>query len=145
MDLFEMLRADHTEVKNLLEKLKDTSQRADKSRRNGLEKLHQLLIPHMKSEEEIYYPELIDVGESDVAYEAVEEHRTAKMVLQDLEEMESDDVRWKPYLKVLSELILHHVEEEESELFDATRQHFDQEQLDQLAERVQQRKREAMH
>ena len=118
MDLFEMLKTDHDEVEKILEKMKETTTRAAKSRQSGLEKLHHLLIPHMEAEEEIFYPQLINAGETDVAYEALEEHKTARLVLQDLENMAADDVRWKPYMKVLAELVLHHVEEEESEVFE---------------------------
>ncbi len=145
MNLFQLLKKDHDEVEKLLERLKDSSERAAKSRKSGLEKLHQLLIPHMEAEEEVYYQALVDVGEKDVAFEGMEEHRAARAVLSDLEAIDVTDERWKSRVKVLGELILHHVEEEESEMFDKTREQFDDQQIDQLGDRVQQRKRKSMH
>jgi hypothetical protein len=69
----------------------------------------------MYAEEQYFYQILLDeTSEQEDLYSALEEHRAAKMVLSDLTEAAEDDPRWMARLKVLKEMIEHHVEEEES-------------------------------
>jgi len=76
-------------------------------------------------------------------YSALEEHRAAKMVLSDLTDAATDDPRWMARLKVLKELIEHHVEEEESRIFDIARRVIDDERSDEVARRFKEMKKEA--
>ena len=76
---------------------------------------------HGEIEEKIFYP-AVYVGElKEKLQEAVEEHLAAKRIVADLLEMEPTDEQFDPKMKVLRELIEHHVEEEEGELFPLVR------------------------
>ncbi|MGE5293849.1 MAG: hemerythrin domain-containing protein, partial [Solirubrobacterales bacterium] len=79
----------------------------------------------------------------EIAFEAIEEHRAAKMVLSDLHEAAVDDPRWAARCKVLKELVEHHIEEEESDVFEAARQVFDEERASMAAKRFKELKKES--
>ena len=49
--------------------------------------------------------------------EAIEEHHVVKMVLKELSSFDGSEENVKAKVKVLSEMVQHHVEEEESEMF----------------------------
>ncbi len=144
MDIFDILTADHEKVKKTLEHMEQTSTRAAKRREALLEHLNENLLPHMYAEEQFFYQILLDESsDKEVAYQALEEHRAAKAVLTDLEEAPSDDPRWLARLKVLKELVEHHIEEEESTVFDAARSILDDERAAEVAKRFKEIKKEA--
>lgn len=76
---------------------------------------------HTKLEEEILYPAFRKAGgkEQDIMYhEAKEEHRTVdSLVLPDLKQTEPSSTEFSGRVKVVKELLEHHIEEEESEMF----------------------------
>ena len=75
-------------------------------------------------EEEIYYPAIRGKVEEDELDEAYVEHDSAKLLINELEAAEPDESFYDAKVKVLSELIEHHVKEEEKQrdnLFQQTR------------------------
>ena len=144
MDIFELLTTDHDKVKKILEQLQGTSIRATSRREKLLQSLSSALLPHMYAEEQYFYQILLDeTSEQELAYEAIEEHRAAKTVLSDLQDAAPDDPRWLARLKVLKELVEHHVEEEESDIFEVARKIIDEERSDSVARRFKEMKKEA--
>lgn len=76
------------------------------------------LTIHTHIEEEIFYPAVRDaLDEEDLVDEAIVEHASAKDLIAQLSDMSPDDDLYDAKVKVLSELIEHHVEEEEDEMF----------------------------
>ncbi len=144
MDIFEVLTADHEKVSKILEQMQQTSNRATGRREKLLQNLAAHLLPHMYAEEQYFYQILLDeTSEQEDLYSALEEHRAAKMVLSDLTEAAADDPRWMARLKVLKEMIEHHVEEEESTIFDIAREVIDEDRSDEVARRFKELKKEA--
>jgi len=144
MDIFEVLTTDHDKVKKILEQLQQTSNRATGRRERLVQNLGVNLLPHMYAEEQYFYQILLDeTSEQEDVYSALEEHRAAKMVLSDLTDAATDDPRWMARLKVLKELIEHHVEEEESQIFDIARKVIDEDRSDEVAKRFKEMKKEA--
>ncbi len=74
------------------------------------------LLAHMAIEQDIFYPAIKAVDE-DLVLESFEEHAVAQVALKRLVEADPDDKAFKAKVIVLKELIQHHVEEEEEELF----------------------------
>ena len=134
-EFLETLEKDHEEVKELLEKLQSTSKSAMKSKEDLFLKFKQELIPHMKAEEKHFYPVLLDKkGGHEVALESLEEHHVAEMVLKELDSLPKDADNWNAKLRVFTELVLHHIEEEEEEVFDAADDSLEDEELDRIME-----------
>ena len=132
-DLFELIRDDHDQVKSFLDKLVKSSPGAKKTREDLLDQLTTAFIPHMKAEESVFYPVLRENKETkELALEALEEHHIAENVLNELIDLDVTDETWLAKTTVFQEILLHHIEEEESEVFDATKDNFEQDQLDDI-------------
>jgi len=122
-DAIALLTADHKEVSDMFEQFENLSDRAKASKAKLTKKICDALIAHTTIEEEIFYPavrEALKEGD-DMVDEAVVEHASAKDLIQQLQEMDPDDDLYDAKVKVLSEQIDHHVEEEEEEMFKQAR------------------------
>lgn len=145
----DLLKADHREVKSLLDNLEATTVRGIKTRRDVLAKISLLLKAHVAIEEEIFYPAFKQAGDgkddSKMFFEAMEEHRAAgDMVLPDLLNTSPDTENFSGRAKVLKELVTHHADEEEKEMFKRARKLMEREELLQLGERMAARKKEVL-
>jgi iron-sulfur cluster repair protein YtfE (RIC family) len=101
--------------------------------------LHQLadeLVAHMVIEEKLFYPAIRTVDE-DLVFESFEEHAIASLALVRALEIDHDDPRFLARVTVLSELIEHHVEEEEEELFPKVNKKLDEQALRDLGKEMQ--------
>jgi hemerythrin-like domain-containing protein len=144
MDALALLKKDHEAIKKLLKDLEGTTERAVKTREDGFGRLKFTLTVHEQMEEAILYPALKQHAETkDIVLEAYEEHDVVDKVLSDLEATPLDDESWHAKLKVMSENLHHHIEEEEQEMFDTARQVFDRDVLEQLGEQMQEIKTQA--
>jgi len=116
-DAIAILKEDHREVEQLFKRFEKTS--GAQARRRIVESFTEALAQHTAIEEQLVYPwarEYIE-DEDDTVLEAVEEHRVAKWLLTELAATSPDDERYEARATVLIEVVRHHVEEEESELF----------------------------
>jgi hemerythrin-like domain-containing protein len=143
-DAIALLKEDHQKVMGLLESL----ERATGARRTKLlGQIEQELNVHTKIEEEIFYPAYREAArkkdDKALYYEAIEEHGVVKMFLPTAGEGENNETL-KAKATVLKELIEHHAEEEEKEMFPRARQTMEREELRELGERMEARKRELM-
>ncbi|HLT92717.1 MAG TPA: hemerythrin domain-containing protein [Woeseiaceae bacterium] len=142
----ELLKEDHRKVKELLSELVQTTTRAEKKRQNLLNKIDQELHVHTHIEEEIFYPAFKEADGAEFSkmyFEALEEHRAVdELVLPDLRKTSPTSEKFSGRAKVLKELIEHHVEEEEKEMFKKAQKAMSKEQLNELGERMAERKLE---
>lgn len=76
------------------------------------------LIHHVNEEEEVLYSHLLEmgVGEDEIR-KAWEEHKLIMQLLQELDELPQDDKGWQAKFQTLKTLHLHHIDEEERDLF----------------------------
>ena len=118
-EFFEELKKDHNEVKDILQKMKESSKTAEKTREKLFSQLKQELVPHLKAEETTFYQALMSSknGKQHVL-EAKEEHDLTTMMCSRLEETPAKEEIWAAKLKVLKDLVEHHIEEEEEEIFE---------------------------
>ena len=145
MDAIELLKQDHEKVRKLLGQLADTTNRAVKTRSELLEEIGTELRVHTQIEEEIFYPAFKEAGKKSedhkLYFEALEEHRAAgELVLPDLEKTDVESDAFGGRAKVLKELVEHHADEEEEEMFPRARELMDKAQLKALGEQMKERK-----
>ena len=121
MNAIDLLKADHEKVKAILSQLSESTDRALKKRGELLGKLEMEITIHTRLEEEILYPAFKEAGskEEDIMYyEAKEEHRTVdSLVLPDLKGTDPGTPEFAGRVKVVKELLEHHIKEEEEEMF----------------------------
>jgi hypothetical protein len=113
-DAIALLKADHREVEELFEKFEKAS--SDGTKRKLAERICMELTVHAMIEEEIFYPACEGKIEEDLIKEAYVEHDGAKVLIAEIEAGGPDDEFYDAKVKVLSEQIEHHVEEEEKRM-----------------------------
>jgi hypothetical protein len=121
-DGLQLLAADHRKVEELFEQFEKATGTAAKEKL--VQRICTELKVHAQIEEEIYYPAIRGKVEEDALDEAYVEHDGAKLLINELEAAAPDESFYDAKVKVLSELIEHHVEEEEKQrdnLFQQTR------------------------
>lgn len=90
--------------------------------------------PHMAGEEKLYYPLLEEKEESsDAARKAHIEHNEARALMYELEGMDENSEDWTTRLNELKEAIMHHVQDEESKVFEVSRNILGQQKAEELA------------
>ena len=140
-DAIALLKADHTLVQGLFDQFEKA--------RNGTRKsalatqICDELTVHAQIEEEIFYPACEGKIEDDLLKEAYVEHDGAKVLIAEIEAGGPDDDFYDAKVKVLSEQIEHHVEEEEKRMegmfSQARKADLD---MDELGDRMRARKEE---
>jgi hemerythrin-like domain-containing protein len=113
-----LLKKQHQEVKGLFRKL-DKSEKAS-TRQELMSQIIEKLTVHSTIEEEIFYPAVRGLGSQkaeDIILEALEEHHVVKLVLEELPTLDPEDDHFSAKMTVLSELVEHHADEEEGEMF----------------------------
>jgi hypothetical protein len=104
--------ADHRQVEEMFAQF----EKARDGRRKGelAERICQALRVHTQIEEELLYPAFYEAtGEEDLHHEAIVEHDGAKKLIAEIESSGPDDEYYEARVTVLSEMIKHHVREEE--------------------------------
>lgn len=110
-DAIALLKADHRKVEDLFERFEQAGKAAEK--RDIAKQICVELKIHTMIEEEIFYPAFQGLIDDDMIDEAIVEHDGAKVLVNDIEAVSSDDEFFDAKIKVLSEQIEHHVHEEE--------------------------------
>lgn len=111
-DAIALLKADHRQVKQWFEDFEGTKSDPRKSRL--AEQICTALTIHAQIEEEIFYPAFIEATEDeDMHHEAVVEHDAARKLIAQIQATDPSDDYFDAKVKVLSEMIKHHVKEEE--------------------------------
>lgn len=121
-DGLQLLAADHRKVEDLFEQFEKASGTSAKEKL--VKEICTELKVHAMIEEEIYYPAVRGKVEDADLDEAYVEHDSAKLLINELEAAEPDESYYDAKVKVLQELIEHHVKEEEKQrdnLFQQTR------------------------
>ena len=111
-DAIALLKTDHRQVEEWFgqfEKARDDDRKQELATR-----ICNALKVHTTIEEEIFYPAFLEATEDkDLHHEAEIEHDGAKKLIAQIEASGPDDEYYDSKVKVLSEMIKHHVKEEE--------------------------------
>ena len=112
LDAIKLLKDDHREVEGWFEDFEDTNSASKKQKLAN--QICLALRVHTQIEEEVFYPACREAGiEEDMMDEADVEHDGAKKLIEEIEAGRPGDDHWDAKVKVLSEMIKHHVKEEE--------------------------------
>jgi hemerythrin-like domain-containing protein len=145
-DAIALLTADHETVRGLLSQMEETTARGSAKRTTLLAKIAKEVRIHAQIEEEIFYPAYKEAAktqeEEQLFFEAADEHGLVKIVLPALEKMDPATVEFGAKAKVLKDLIEHHAEEEEEEMFPKAKKLLGKARLQELGERLEARKEE---
>src|SRR5262245_9834473 len=111
-DAIGLLKADHRQVEDWFEQFEST--RAESKKSDLAKRICQALTVHTTIEEEIFYPAFYEATqEKSIHHEAEVEHEGAKKLIAQIKSSGPSDDYFDAKVKVLSEMIKHHVREEE--------------------------------
>jgi len=131
-----LLIEQHEEVKTLFKKIEKSSSRAEKTKL--FEELAANLVAHDAIEREIFYPACKRaMGMTDLLGEALVEHGLVEFSVYQADQAGKDDFDFK--CKVLSEIVEHHVKEEEDEFFPKVEKALGKAKLEELGARMKER------
>lgn len=132
--IFEALRADHIKQRTLIDLL--TKTHGDSNGRKELfKRLKRELDNHAKAEERYFYVPLMEEDSTqEKARHSVAEHHELDELVEKLEETDPSSPAWLATAKKLSEQLIHHLDEEEHEVFQLAGKALADEQKEALAE-----------
>ena len=127
MEITDALKEDHEELKALIATVNDSAD--SEEIKMAFTQFAELLGKHSKAEEKVVYDALISTGDEETemeGYEGYTEHMLAETLLKKLKEgADVTGPEWKAEAKVMQEILEHHIEEEEDEIFDAVENNFE--------------------
>jgi hemerythrin superfamily protein len=139
MKATDLLKKQHRQVEKLFKEAEKTEDA--RQRRKLMEQIAADLKLHTQIEEEIFYPAVRELGTSkaeEMIDEAFEEHHVVDLVLAELPKVDPEDERFEAKMTVLSELVKHHVEEEEDEMFPMAEKKLGAERIKELGQQMEQ-------
>jgi hemerythrin-like domain-containing protein len=135
MLIYEILKKDHDTVKTLLSELISLSQDNMEEKHRIIDEIRDELIPHSRAEEEVFYNALrsLDAGKGKIMH-SYKEHLEAETLLRTLQLMDKIDADWKDTTEKLRDALEHHIEEEETTIFDIAKQTFSDQEAEKIGE-----------
>lgn len=135
-DILLMIENEHREVEQLFEQLENSGN--GKKAQDCFNQIYKELTLHTYAEELAFYPAMQEYEELESFIEEAEsEHNAVKILLEQMKSLQPGDVEFKTKLTHLKESVMHHVQEEESEIFTAVRECIDEEKLQALGQEFQ--------
>ncbi|MBI3653062.1 MAG: hemerythrin domain-containing protein [Acidobacteria bacterium] len=150
MNAIELLKEDHRETLELLERLETLEDEMD-AEDDGIEvlptelfnQLKAALTLHTQLEERIFYPALRAFAETrEMIPEALAEHQAVDELLEEMAQLSPHEEEFQNKLEELREQVEHHIEEEEDEMFPKAEELCGQQRLDELGQQLQQMKQQ---
>jgi hemerythrin superfamily protein len=138
-DILDLLQKDHDEVEDLLDK--PVKSRNGSERKSVLKKIKGALVPHVRAEEKVVYDAVMFVKGKKEAQDGEEgylERGLADRMLATLGKISgATSSEFGAAAKVLKELVLHHVREEENNIWPEVREPFSEEERAEMGRKFQ--------
>ena len=133
MNIYTALSNDHRLFESQLDQLLAASKADDERWKTALDELRRGLIAHAHAEEAVLYNALREADESkSLVMHSYAEHATAEGEIRSLGAAKALEANWTTMVEKLSKDLRHHIEEEESRVFDAARKVFSDEEAKHL-------------
>ena len=120
-DAVRLLTDQHDQIRRLFGSWDQLSTRASKRKEDLVRELITILVKHAKIEEQVFYPAVASevAGQERLIEESLEEHHAMELLLSELDRMRPESERFHAKVTVVKELLVHHLDEEEQDLFPA--------------------------
>lgn len=144
-DAIAFLKRDHSKLKSLLSAMQ--AAKSASRRESLLAQTEALLKQHTQNEESLFYPAFRELAQNkkdrQLFHEATEEHHAVDVVLPEVRQAQHEPDVFAARAKVLKELVTHHIEEEQDEMFPRARRLMTNEMLREIGERMVEQRRAA--
>ncbi len=134
MNIFEEIRKDHEKQRTLVDLLVKTQGDSD-GRRELWSRLKEELEAHARAEERYFYNPLMNHDlTQEMARHSVHEHHEIDELIETLGETDMTAPKWLQTAEKLKEMLIHHLDEEEQEVFQQAGKALQQEEKEKLAQ-----------
>lgn len=142
MNIYDRIKKDHADAREVINKLKETTARAEKTRTELFGNLKLDLWAHHKVEEAVFYSYIRDTTPMNKeAYEGLNEHHIVNGLIEELDTFPVTSEEWGVKFGTLAEILDHHLKEEEDEFFKKAKKIISKEAADLMGQRFDSRKR----
>lgn len=117
MTIFEALRQEHEIQRDLIDKLIKTEGKTEERKKIFADLKHELKIHEDAEERHFYIPLMKKDMTQEKARHSVAEHHEMDELVEKLEDTEMDASNWLKVAKDLEHQLIHHLDEEEQEVF----------------------------
>ncbi|TVV70390.1 hemerythrin domain-containing protein [Sphingomonas solaris] len=114
-----LLKEEHHRFRELFDAAKEAE---DDKLKEIADELCMRLAVHMTIEEEILYPAVKPVIGADEVNEGIVEHQSGKRIVAELEQLDGTEELFSAKVHVLGEETIHHIDEEDEDLFEDAKQ-----------------------
>jgi hemerythrin-like domain-containing protein len=140
-DIYQAIKADHDKARDLMAQIMDTSNEAVKTRTDMFEDFKLDLWAHHKIEEAVFFSTLRDARQTKAdAHEALNEHHAANGLIEELDTMPKGNDAWIGKFAALKDMVEHHMQEEETEVFSEAKDVIKGEEAEELGDKFKSRK-----
>jgi hemerythrin superfamily protein len=120
MIIFDLLKKDHDEVRDILDKIEKDLRDDAGAAASLFAGLRPIVLAHAKAEEEVFYSVLEDHDQTEeMAEQAEDEHARVEEMLEQLGEEEPGDGAWQMIFEQMAQALRQHIRDEEGEMFRA--------------------------
>lgn len=129
MDILQEIKSEHGEFRKLITKIENAKSAKKKTL---FDELNIKIRAHHEAEEKVLFKDVkakSDQEGKDVVLEMIEEHNLATYQLSLLDRTSVENETWDAKFSVLKEVLTHHMDEEENELFKQAREVLSKEEL----------------
>jgi len=131
MDILDFIKKDHRQIDTLFSEIEATDD--TQKLYHCFNQLYEEINLHAEVESQTFYPAIRECTDSDgLVNEAQKEHDQAKQLLEEIEFLSPTSEEFKAKIRELKQVIQHHVQEEENEIFSQVRQYMNEEKRAQL-------------
>ena len=145
MTIFDVLKKDHDQVKDILDKI-DKDIRGDGAQCAALfDQLKPMVLAHSRAEEEVFYSVLEEHDQTeDLAEHAEDEHAEVEEMLEQMQEDDPGEASWRMVFDQMAAALRRHIQQEESEMFRKAREVLGEQELQSLADAFSERKQRVL-
>ncbi len=132
MDIYTYLKKDHRLINDLIEQVLNS--KSPTGREEIFDEIKQEFLVHAETEQATFYSAIKDEDDTRENIEdATDEHEDIKDILRQLSKMSANNEKWLVLFGELKQAIEHHVQDEETRIFDKAKEILSEHDANQLA------------
>lgn len=143
MNVLTLLRRDHSTVKSLFDMFDRMSTSDHDKKAELFVQIRRELQVHSRAEEQIFYPALkaVNGGGQRLAFQAMKEHQDIDDLLTQISRLKPSSKTFDEKLETLMDSLDLHIEGEEGEIFRFAEENCSAQELEELGNQIEERKR----
>ncbi len=129
MNVLEEIKKEHEEFKSLITEIENSD---GETKKELFKDLYARVKGHHEAEEHVVFPDVKEKSDDqgkEIVREMIEEHSLGAYQFSVLQRTSVDTETWDAKFSVLKEVLTHHMDEEENELFKQAREVLSEEEL----------------